>query len=1038
MFNINAVALPTLRTRQALLILDLQNDFVSPDGPLTINQPDVIVSRIVQLAKAFRLSGAGDVIWIRSQYDGHRPLSGGVDGGDQIITTDAPVVPRRTTSSRGRLPTSGRHEEAVMEADEEAFLSYPPGSEKPKCVRPDSGGAQLVDEVQQAVDSGRDITFTKTHYSAFAAGQQLLQLLRGRFVTEIYLCGALTNISIYATALDAGRHGYDITLIDDCCGYRSDMRHSNAVHRLMQLTGCEVTTSSDVIAKLKPERPSSEEKAVRRSRGQRKAPAPSPMQSIETAGPAQNRGKESVVGQPPPEDEDDVSNALPSSFEKLTLSGEPSSAPAASSGSHAQPDRQNPSPTAQQPLQSVVESRQIHSPPRKSSPLATASPGHQIQHVDSAPLEVDPELSAEPTSPSGVHSDDSQRREQLDIARRLSYLRTNKARGPPRVLIPAKSSLAAGSAARSAAAKAKMRSRKFPNDEPTAAGASTGEMADSENNKESTKLEIDEQQFRTPANPTSSKPLCEGDTTIISNLLPPSLAATAFERLQSEVAWQRMSHQGGEVPRLVAVQGEVDDEGNVPAYRHPSDESPPLLPFSPTVTEIKAEVEKQVGHPLNHVLIQFYRDGNDYISEHSDKTLDIARDSFIANVSLGAERTMVFRTKRLDKDPSRKHGKATAPLQPPDDAAPTPDEATGEASPEPASSRRIERASLPHNSLCRMGLATNMRWLHAIRQDKRLDREKSEAELAYGGQRISLTFRRIATFLDKSQSRIWGQGAVAKSKDEAHPVINGQTPEAVAMLRAFGAENHSSDFEWGRFYGEGFDVLNIKAAPRLFASADRVVNMRVAMMLAEFGVSYAKGSTGAEGTGNEASIKFVDNDAAKSTVEGQMAVMLYLDAVYGGSKRNEPPVPQDELARRLTRFQAALGLLDKWRVFLASLADQGGSSSVIGAGPSSWDRLTALGREMDVWDGYARDAAAAAAGAESSAKGYIAGGERPSIADFALWPVLHDIMVTQPGVLHRHCTHLVGYYSRLKTSKAGVKVLGGDEVRDESATAPTE
>ncbi|KAH8902303.1 hypothetical protein BR93DRAFT_953972 [Coniochaeta sp. PMI_546] len=997
MFNINAVALPTLRTRQALLILDLQNDFVSPDGPLTINQPDVIVSRIVQLAKAFRLSGAGDVIWIRSQYDGHRPLSGGVDGGDQIITTDAPVVPRRTTSSRGRLPTSGRHEEAVMEADEEAFLSYPPGSEKPKCVRPDSGGAQLVDEVQQAVDSGRDITFTKTHYSAFAAGQQLLQLLRGRFVTEIYLCGALTNISIYATALDAGRHGYDITLIDDCCGYRSDMRHSNAVHRLMQLTGCE----------LKPERPSSEEKAVRRSRGQRKAPAPSPTQSIETAGLPQNRGKESAVGQPSPEDEGDVSNALPSSFEKLTLSGEPSSAPAASSGSHAQPNRQNPSPTAQQPLQ-------------KSSPLATASPGHQIQHVDSAPLEVDPELSAEPTSPSGVHSDDSQRREQLDIARRLSYLRTNKARGPPRVLIPANSSLAAGSAARSAAAKAKMRSRKPPNDEPTA-GASTGEVADSENNKESTKLKIDEQQSRTPANPTSSKPLCEGDTTIISNLLPPSLAATAFERLQSEVAWQRMSHQGGEVPRLVAVQGEVDDEGNMPAYRHPSDESPPLLPFSPTVAEIKAEVEKQVGHPLNHVLIQFYRDGNDYISEHSDKTLDIARDSFIANVSLGAERTMVFRTKRLDKDPSRKHGKATAPLQSPGDAAPSPDETTGETSPEPTLSRRIERASLPHNSLCRMGLATNMRWLHAIRQDKRLDREKSEAELAYGGQRISLTFRRIATFLDKSQSRIWGQGAVAKSKDAARPVINGQTPEAVAMLRAFGAENHSSDFEWGRFYGEGFDVLNIKAAPRLFASADRVVNMRVAMMLAEFGVSYAKGSTGAEGTGNEASIKFVDNDAAKSTVGGQMAVMLYLDAVYSGSKRNEPPVPQDELARRLTRFQAALGLLDKWRVFLASLADQGGSSSVTGAGPSSWDRLTALGREMDVWDGYARDAAAAAAGAESSAKGYIAGGERPSIADFALWPVLHDIMVTQPG-----------------SSKAGVKVLGGDEVRDESAAAPTE
>ncbi|OIW29256.1 hypothetical protein CONLIGDRAFT_633410 [Coniochaeta ligniaria NRRL 30616] len=1035
MFNINAFALPTLRTRQALLILDLQNDFVSPDGALTINQPDVIVSRILQLAKVFRLSGAGDVIWIRSQYDAHRPLSGAADGGDQIITTDAPVVPRRTSSSRGRPPTSGRHEEAVMEADEEAFLSYPPGCEKRQCVRPGSDGAQLLAEVQQAVDPGRDITFTKTHYSAFAAGQQLVQLLRGRFVTEIYVCGALTNISIYATALDAGRHGYDITLVDDCCGYRSDMRHSNAVHRLMQLTGCEVMTSSDIITKLKPEKPSSADKAKRRSRGRENMSGTSPT-SRETVGP-DSGSKERGVGQTFPEDEDDVSKALPLSFEKLTLSDESPSAPVESPGSHARPHRQNPSPTAQQPLQSVVESRNIGSPPRITPPATTASPGHRIHYVDSAPLEADPDLSAEPTSSDGVHSDDARKRELVDINQRLSYLRSNKATRPPRVLIPANSSLAAGSAARSAAAKAKMRSRQPPNNEPAPSSNASG-VAESKDDKEPTQptqLETDEQQSRTDSNPTASEPLCEGDTTIIGNLLPPSLAATAFERLKSEVAWQRMSHQGGEVPRLVAVQGEVDDDGNMPAYRHPSDESPPLLPFSPTVTEIKAEVEKQVGHPLNHVLIQFYRDGNDYISEHSDKTLDIARGSFIANVSLGAERTMVFRTKRLDKDPSRKREEATATATSnlaDGDATPTP----GETSPETPQPRRIERARLPHNSLCRMGLATNMRWLHAIRQDKRLDRDKSEAELASGGQRISLTFRQIGTFIDKTQSHIWGQGAVAKSRAAARPVLNGQTPEAVAMLRAFGAENHASEFEWGRYYGAGFDVLNIKAAPRLFASADSVVNMRIAMMLADLGLSYAKGSTGAGGLGNEAAVKFVDNDAAKSTVEGHMAVMLYLDAVYGGSRRNEPPVPQDELARRLTRFQAALGLLEKWRACLGSLADQGEASSVPPDGPSSRERLAALEREMDVWDKYAREATTAAADDESSAPSYIAGGGRPSIADFALWPVLHDIMVTRPGVINPRCKNLVGYYSRLKESKAGVKVLGGGEVEDKSADEP--
>lgn len=1096
MFNINAVALPTLRTRQALLILDLQNDFASPDGALAINRPDVIVSRIVQLAKVFRLSGAGDVIWIRSQYDGHRPLGGGADGGDQIITTDAPVAPRRTASSRGRRrqPAPNEHELAVMEADEEAFLSYPPGSEKPQCVRPGTDGSQLVDEAQKAVDSGRDITFTKTHYSAFAAGQQLVQLLRGRFITEIYVCGALTNISIYATALDAGRHGYGITLIDDCCGYRSDMRHSNAVHRLVQLTGCEVSTSSDIIAMLKPGKTSSQDKTRRQSKGAEKVSGMTPTR------------REGV--------EDDVSNALPLSFDKLSLSGESSSAPAASSGSHAHPpvttttpshriqhvdsaplevdpdlaaeptspadlqllqsvlgrrnirspsrtippvttatpshriqhvdsaplevdpdlEAEPTSPGDAQLLQSVLEARDTQSRPRTTLPASTATPSQRIQHVDSAPLEVDPDLLAEPTSPGDLHSDDSQKRRELfDISQRLSYLRSSRAaRGPPRVLIPANSSLAAGSAARSAAAKAKMRSRKPPVDDPDAS-SSTGRGADPENNMPSINLEMDEQQSRTIPNPTVSEPLCEGDTTIISDILPPHLAATAFDRLKSEVAWQRMSHQGGEVPRLVAVQGEVDDEGNMPAYRHPSDESPPLLPFSPTVSEIKAEVERQVGHPLNHVLIQFYRDGSDYISEHSDKTLDIVRGSFIANVSLGAERTMVFRTKRPDKDPSRKKEDRDASV--PGGATTT---GGSETSPERhGAARRIERARLPHNSLCRMGLATNMRWLHAIRQDKRLDRDKSEAELAFGGQRISLTFRRIGTFLDRTQARVWGQGATAKAKADARPVLNGQTPEAVAMLRAFGAENHASDFEWERYYGAGFDVLNIKAAPRLFSSADGVVNMRVAMMLANLGLSYAKGSTGSEGrTGNEAPIKFVDNDAAKSTVEGQMAIMLYLDAVYGGNRGGgagqQPAVPQDELARRLTRFQAALALLDRWRLFLGSVGDS--SSEAADDRPSGWERSGAFARELDLWDGYARETATVQGGVKSPpAPGYIAGGGRPSIADFALWPVVHDIVVTRPGVIERHYKHLEEYYSRLKGSKVGMKVLGGVEGKDDPA-----
>ncbi|KKA27774.1 hypothetical protein TD95_004722 [Thielaviopsis punctulata] len=283
--------------------------------------------------------------------------------------------------------------------------------------------------------------------------------------------------------------------------------------------------------------------------------------------------------------------------------------------------------------------------------------------------------------------------------------------------------------------------------------------------------------------------LCEGDTTVIQNVLEEPFATDAFAKLLDEVQWEVMSHRSGEVPRRVAVQGTVEEDGSKPLYRHPADESPPLNPFSPTVLEIKKAVEEHLGHRVNHVLIQHYRTGHDYISEHSDKTLDIARTSYIANVSLGAQRTMIFRTKRADKVNMSKGSE-------PDNGAGIP--------------RLTERVALPHNSLLRMGLYTNKRWLHAIKQDRRADRDKEEPSLAFGGARISLTFRNISTFISSDDSKIWGQGAVGKTKKTARNVLHGDHEETDKVITAFGRENHDPLFDWDEAYGEGSDVLHMK------------------------------------------------------------------------------------------------------------------------------------------------------------------------------------------------------------------------------------
>ena len=82
---------------------------------------------------------------------------------------------------------------------------------------------------------------------------------------------------------------------------------------------------------------------------------------------------------------------------------------------------------------------------------------------------------------------------------------------------------------------------------------------------------------RNTAHVKPDEPLGEGDTTLIKDFLPESIAVDAFEKLKQEVQWQTMHHHGrhalvlrfpvlpsnagGEVPRRVAAQGEILEDG---------------------------------------------------------------------------------------------------------------------------------------------------------------------------------------------------------------------------------------------------------------------------------------------------------------------------------------------------------------------------------------------------------------------------------------------------------------------------------------------
>lgn len=855
MFPFDHTALPQLTPRRALVAVDFQNEFTAEDGALPVREPADYIQRTKDLAAAFRQTG--DVIWVKSRFDGSRAVEG-----EQIIVSDElpqpqssrRTAPRPSSSSRAKASASvNTPVEADGPPDPEAFLSH----DDPVCLRADSSTAcDWTAEIKESIQKN-DMTFTKTHYSAFQ-GTHLLHALRAKMAMEVFICGSLANVGVYATAMDAAGHGLSITVVEDCCGYRVEERQRKAVKSLMDFTGCEVASSEEVLETLAP-------------------PQPKPR-------PAETGKSKAPAGRPNARDSTSPGIVMPMTGLRLA-SGTPAPAP-------------------------------------------------RDKSQNEAIAEIEPETEPKET-PAAIIPETEERTESSE-----------RVQGEPD------------------------ETTEPPKEAP-------GEGSNSPGN--------------TPAPADSDKlqqtGLCEGDTDIIEDLLPADLEKGIFSKLSEEVSWQRMSHQGGEVPRLVAVQGQVAEDGSIPVYRHPSDEAPPLLPFSPTVLEIKTATEKHLGHTLNHVLIQYYRDGKDYISEHSDKTLDIVKDSYIANVSLGAERTMVLRTKRLGKE---------APASPENTAAEGP-------------RRQTQRARLPHNSLCRMGLRTNMKWLHAIRQDKRAEREKSTAELAFSGSRISLTFRNIGTFLNRDETVIWGQGAVGKKREDAQPVINGTGPEAIEMLKSFGAENHSSTFDWNERYGKGFNVLHMSTSPRFFASPDTVVNMRIALMLAELGIDYAKGSMGpalnstaAEQTAAETlPIKFVDNDAAKSTVHGDMAIMMYLDRVHGRPYGNEKPEDGPDLSARIfSRFQQALQLHNSAQVVLK------------GAGDTEADKLpSSLRRELEAWDKYANES------------GEFIAGPKPTLPDFVVWPVLRALCEKSgKEKLFKGMDSLLGYYefygSREATKKA--------------------
>lgn len=1028
---------PKVQTRQALMVIGLQNEFISPTGHLPVDTSSGFLDRIYSLIPKFRNLN-GNIIWVQTLYEADRlantsstgegdalVIAGLLDGeetssqaGDDDSVKDLPIPTpqaqsrsakhkqraldlfKRVSSRRKALPTEDV--KVIVEEDEELFL-LKRGKKGAACV-PDTEGAQFTKEVRDQIQTPRDALIKTSNYSAFL-GTNLLLTLRARLITEIYVCGCLSNVSVLATVIDGARHGIKINVVQDALGFRRQGRHDLALKRMDEFFDAWMVKTADVLSKEHFEviipaeedtKPDSKDpkksqddletlvstlslnekpNAISRTSNnvstaviaEHSAPSKTPSSKA-----AYNETTENA-------DSDEEFAAAAARFRRAKISGQPETVinePKLVQSKTRMRRKKKKKPTEGPAIDSSVpngNTKGVAEHPQSSASIhETANPDEVKSKAQSdgpqnggtkqeAPSAMIPEVGESSKADQIAGANSASTKIATIKSTADSATATLEPSSTPVALPP----LVAGNVPDPVL---------VPNEASPSAQSQTAAMVKTPRLKSLANLPVMGPGDR----------IADGDSRIVHDLIIPGyyhpsdpsrpLADTIFQQLYDEVRWQKMLHQQGEVPRLVCCQGEFGDDGSKPVYRHPADKTLPLLHFSPKVQWIKRAAEKLVGHPLNHVLIQLYRGGNDYISEHSDKTLDIAKGSSIVNVSFGAQRTMRLRTKKDSKSK------------------------TGD---EEDMQRETQRVAMPHNSMFVLGLKSNEKWVHGIMADKRLVAERSEAETAYSGARISLTFRHIATFLDAKETAIWGQGATSKDQRGAADVVNNDEAEAERMIRAFSQENRSNEFDWDEWYGDGFDVLHMhessEQVPILFAGSNARETKQVQLALWESKISYEllEAPELDKNLSAEQRLMFRDSDTHATEVHGLSSILHYVDRYHSFCADRPVTAAAYALLPILARVPEPLPVRS------ASLEASESTKAV--------SDLTAT---LHVLSEHLADHG-----------GPFIAGKKFSIADCAIWPILDDCVRDWDGWEETKWPGLAEYYRLAWKKKACLKKM---------------
>jgi len=186
-------------TSSALLVIDMQHDFVDKTGAVPCEGAPEIIPRIKELILEARRAR----IPIIFTQEVHRPQK--VDFGRELD-----------------------------------------GNEPLHCVE-GTKGAEIVGEL---TPQPSDYVIPKRRYSAFF-GTDLNILLRGLNVDMLFITGAATDVCVYLTAMDAHQYDFKVKIPNDCVSGTSQAAHDAALAAVERLQRGSVTDSSKIIESLR-------------------------------------------------------------------------------------------------------------------------------------------------------------------------------------------------------------------------------------------------------------------------------------------------------------------------------------------------------------------------------------------------------------------------------------------------------------------------------------------------------------------------------------------------------------------------------------------------------------------------------------------------------------------------------------------------------------------------------------------------------------------------------------------------------------------